>query len=179
MIDAELCELGPGSPNTSARQRLEQLTPQRLLDGQIPIDPDAAQGCIAGLWLLHNYLEQSHRISQELKSSSGSMWHGIMHRREPDYANAKYWFRRAPGHPIFPALAAAGRELAVATPADPRIEPLVTQTSWDPLQFVDLCEAAAQRHNGLEDLCRKVAQAEWQLLFNYCYRRARGSSERE
>src|SRR5262245_25063275 len=52
----------------------------------------AAQACLAGLWLLANDLNASHRISQELETPEGSYWHAVMHRREGDYGNAKYWF---------------------------------------------------------------------------------------
>jgi hypothetical protein len=49
----------------------------------------------AGLWLYVDELDRSHAISQNLHSSLGAAWHGVMHRREGDFANAKYWFRRA------------------------------------------------------------------------------------
>ena len=49
--------------------------------------------CLAGVWLLHDYLDESHTISQRIDTPSGSFWHGIMHRREGDFSNAKYWFR--------------------------------------------------------------------------------------
>src|SRR5438874_740571 len=70
-------------------------------------DQDMAAACLAGLWLYHDFLDEAHRISQELDTTTGSYWHGLVHRREPDFSNAKYWFRRVGDHAIFPALQAA------------------------------------------------------------------------
>ena len=58
------------------------------------------------------FLEPSHTISQGISSPSGSYWHGIMHRREPDYANAKYWFRRVGPAPDLSAMWETAAELA-------------------------------------------------------------------
>jgi hypothetical protein len=49
----------------------------------------------AGIWLYVDDLERSHLISQNIHTSEGSYWHGVMHRREGDFSNAKYWFRQA------------------------------------------------------------------------------------
>src|SRR5689334_664586 len=58
----------------------------------------------AGLWLYVDDLDRSHTISQGIHSPTGSLWHGIMHRREGDFSNSLYWMRRAESHPLFTTL---------------------------------------------------------------------------
>src|SRR5262245_53176291 len=88
------CPLGPGRPNTAARDRLAALTVEALCAPQPVRAADMARCCLAGLWLLHNYLDESHGISQDVETPGGSFWHAILHRREPDAWNSKYWWRR-------------------------------------------------------------------------------------
>ena len=73
--------------------------------------PETPAACPAGLWLLAGDLHHSHTLSQELPTAEGSYWHGIMHRREGDFENAKYWFRRVGQHAVLEELAAEAREL--------------------------------------------------------------------
>ena len=174
LVADRLPVLGPGTPNRAVRSRLAELTPQKLLNGQRPADEDAARCCLAGLWLAHDFLDESHAISQEIHTLEGSYWHAIMHRREPDYWNSKYWFRRVPQHAIDEPLAAAARELATKHQLDAAAEFLTSQGSWDSLRFVDLCEAIARGKSRCEQLAREVAQAEWRLLFEHCYQMACG-----
>ncbi len=130
--------------------------------------------CVSGLWLRHNFLNESHSISQGIPSASGSYWHGMMHRREGDYPNAKYWFRRVGEHPVFDLLSANANELAAAqTDLDAAF--LAKQSRWDPLRFIDLCEKVTGSGRPSEEVCRSVAHLEWQLLFDYCYRQATGA----
>ena len=97
--------LGPGNPDPHLRPKLEVLTAEQLLAPHPVRDRDMAAACLAGLWLYHDFLDESHEISQTLLTPSGSYWHGLMHRREPDFSNAKYWFRRVGDHPVFEPLA--------------------------------------------------------------------------
>ena len=171
LADNRLNDLGPGRPNAAARDTLDALTPETVFAGQPIRDRDMAGACCAGLWLYHDFLDESHRISQRIETATGSYWHGIMHRREPDYGNAKYWFRRVGDHPVFPALRDAAAERA--DDADPHSDTayLTTQARWDPFAFVDLCQAAAGGAPHAE-LCRRLQRREWQLLFDFSYRNA-------
>jgi hypothetical protein len=45
-------------------------------------------------------------------------------------------------------------------------------SSWDPFAFVDECELGLKNGGKAEEICRRVQRAEWELLFDYCYRRA-------
>jgi hypothetical protein len=162
--------LGAGEPNRDLGARLEALTsddafaPHRVRDGGM------ADACRAGLFLYHNFLDQSHTISQELLTPTGSYWHALMHRREPDFENAKYWFRRVGTHPVFEGLRADAAELAADAP--PQAAFLRTQTAWEPFAFVDLCAAALVGRVPCDELCRQIQKREWQLLFDWCYRQA-------
>src|SRR5436309_3257079 len=91
LVTDRLPELGPGSPNQSMRSQLAALTVERAFASQTVADHDAARCCLVALWLWHDFLDESHEISHEIASVDGSYRHGIMHRREPDYGNAKYW----------------------------------------------------------------------------------------
>jgi len=54
----------------------------------------------AAIWLYVDDLEESHAIAQTIDSPIGAYWHGIVHRREGDFWNAKYWFRQVSSIPL-------------------------------------------------------------------------------
>jgi len=169
---ASLCELGPGEPNESSRAPLRKLTVESAFAGHQVVDQQMAQCCISGLWLLHNFLDESHTISQDISTASGSYWHGIMHRREPDYPNAKYWFRRTGDHPVFINLASLTGTLASEAGVD-SIGLLHTEYGdWDAFAFVDYVESVAGSGDEQQRFAREVAMVEWRLLFDHCFNAA-------
>ena len=166
--------LGPGKPNEPVRPALGSLTIDRAFASQSVHDSDMASTCLAAVWLYHDFLDESHRLSQQIETTTGSYWHGLMHRREPDYANAKYWFRRVGSHPVFDAVHTVAAALVNQADPDPPAEFLKRQSAWDPFAFIDLCEAVARGRSTSEALCREIQQREWQILFDYSYRQAVG-----
>ena len=172
--DDRLNELGPGTPDAARRDLLESLTPESIVAPAKLRDRDMALACLAGLWLRFDFLDQSHTISQQIHSPSGSYWHGIMHRREPDFGNAKYWFRQVGRHPVFEPLCAAAGELAAESDAGSAFSWLAEQTEWNPSDFVDACQGTIDESSPSNTLCRRIQQAEWRLLFEYCHAAACG-----
>jgi hypothetical protein len=163
--------LGPGEPNRAVLKQLESLTLDANFCGRKIVNHGMARACLAGLWLYHDFLDRSHTISQAIDTSTGSFWHGIMHRREEDFSNAKYWFKRVGKHEIFPELAEAARELATSAEyAGATAKTFRGMTQWDPFAFVDRCAAELGSSSPGEELCRQIQIKEWQLLFEYCYR---------
>ena len=164
--------LGAGAPNAGVRSALEGLSTEATFAHAKVVDGDMAACCVSGVWLLHDYLDESHTISQEIDTPTGSFWHGIMHRREGDFSNAKYWFRRVGRHPVLDRLGHRAAERAATHGEERAGKRLITGGAWDPFAFVDVCEAAVRGQSSDSDLCRDVQQEEWEQLFDYCYNAA-------
>ena len=134
LADAPLNELGPGKPLAAQRKKLEALSIDTDFAPHKVVERTMAKACLAGLWLRFDFLDESHSISQEIKTPTGSFWHGILHRREPDFDNAKYWFHRVGEHPVFAPLCAAAWKITAATnPAEPAAKFLTAQTRVGPV----------------------------------------------
>src|ERR1043165_203854 len=97
-------ELGPG-PRPGVRSQLELNTALEGLFRALKLQPPNQQLVRALVLLWHDHLDASHMISQGIENADGSFIHAIVHRREPDYSNAKYWWRRVGAHRCFPDIA--------------------------------------------------------------------------
>jgi len=150
-----LAALGPGTPEPEVRVELSRFDPRTDLGSPVT-DLDAALACHAGLWLYFDYLHESHELSQELLTAEGSFWHSIMHRREPDASNSKYWWRKVGTHPVI-------SELVQKAPA-------LGYNYTNPFDFVDFCERVRGTGTAEEMVAQRVQLLEWQLLFDHCLR---------
>lgn len=103
-----------------------------------------------GLFYAVDALDLAHAIFQDDPSPEGSYWHGMLHRREGDFWNAKYWFQRAG-----------------------RISAIKDVPGFDPVAFVTRCERAAQ-HEGAEEPAEllELQRREWEALLKAAYEKA-------
>ena len=144
--------------------------------------PADAVALKAGLLQIHDYLDASHELSQSIEGKglhrSGDYWHAIMHRREPDYSNSKYWFRSVSSHPIFEPLGKAVGSLLAETEipaAETARQKLRAGGKWDPFAFVDFCQDCERKGDPeLTGIAKQIQWQEMQLLLEQTYRDATG-----
>ena len=150
-------ELGPG-PRANVLSVSE-------INSAVAGAPAKSRELVRALVLLwHDHLDESHSISQSIETPDGSFIHAIMHRREPDFWNSKYWWRRVGNHGAFPEIATRVDQLLKERKASDLAKRLLPNGKWDPCAFVDACEAAKP---DTESLLREIQRIETEVLLDY------------
>jgi len=137
-------ELGPGPRR--------HVLPLSVLAGRFEawaatanLDATAAIHLRATAYLHHDHSDAAHDLVQDLPDPDGALIHGTLHRREPDYWNAKYWFRQAENHPVYRCMASRLLDQPAASAFPSLVERLTLTGNLDPLALVDAIEAVAHR----------------------------------
>jgi hypothetical protein len=151
----------PGSPD--ALRRIRDATEEELTGGAVLAHASYPRLIRAGLLYAYDGIDESHRIVQEIRTDQAGYWHGMIHRREGDFENARYWFRRTGRLGVFAEMHARASE----------VSPLMArQMDWDPYVLVGQCEQA--RFGGDVDQKELVSlqRLEFEVMFGYLWRDA-------
>jgi len=161
-------ELGPGP--RAGRSPLPDLN--RQIDEWLAASNHHASNAElmrAAILLWHDHHDAAHTIVQDSETKDGSYIHAILHRREPDYGNAKYWFHRVGQHSCFSALSERAAAFLEAKDEPSLVRKLMPNGKWDALAFVDACEEAGRKPDSTArlSLLREIQGIEFEVLFDY------------
>ena len=170
-FEPELLPLKPGSIRSHRQAELKSVVTSPEWMRRQKRNRQLSDSAESGLWLWLGFLDRAHEICQDIPSSEGSYWHGIMHRIEGDFWNAKYWMRRAGRHPIQKEIVGLSEERLFETSGLDRqwLESAFTKNGLDSERLVDLCEAANHSQDDRQlEACRWLTTLEWRTLMLYC-----------
>lgn len=169
-LDADMAyerlTINAGEGNPRALADLTSAGPRDLC-AKFVTREDEASCMLAGLWLWQDYLDESHEICQAIETASGSWWHAILHRREGDFGNAKYWYMKVGNHPARAAVANNAAVLLREGPPDKLLLRLAT-SPFDGSALVDLVQKVhADPRHPLYRTAVALQQLEFRTLFEW------------
>ena len=142
--------------------RLRETDDAKIFDAA-PTLPDAPVSLVrAGLFYYHNALADSHKEAARDEGDVAAYWHGMVHRREGDFENARYWMRRAGEQPVFQEMHAR------ASDGSPH---MARQSNWDPFLFIHLCEQYKYGETEYKKEIGQLQRVEFAAMFDYVWRR--------
>lgn len=143
--------------------RLREADDAALSGGRAILRPEIFALVRGGLFYAIDAIHEAHKFFQDAPGDLGAYWHGMMHRREGDFDNARYWFRRAGALPCFAAMHRTAGEFS----AD-----MARQPSWDPYLLTGECERArfGAEENGVA--LALLQRAEFAGVFDYTWRQS-------
>ncbi len=96
-----------------------------------------------------------------MEGDTAAYWHGMVHRREGDFENARYWMRRAGDQPFFQEIQAR------ASDGSPHMG---RQSNWDPFLFTRLCEQYKFGEAEYKKEIGHLQRVEFAVVFDYVWR---------
>lgn len=143
--------------------KIRAASDEELAGGAAIADPEMFRLVRAGLIYACDGLDESHKIVQQNNGDEAAYWHGMIRRREGDFENARYWYRRAGALPFFGEVHRAASAVSGIVAA---------QLDWDPYLVTGMCEQ--ERFGAEEERTQliKIQRAEFENVFDYVWRRS-------
>jgi hypothetical protein len=126
---------------------LVSLTPSQQGTQGSPARGETGELFRGGLLYAADDLDSAHAVFQQLDSPEGAYWHGMLHRREGDFLNARYWVRRAGA-----------------------VSALSELDGFSPIDFIGRCDAAAKTRTDPRDLL-DLQMREWEAMIHWSWLR--------
>jgi len=160
-------ELGPGPrPGVWPLRALQSAIDEGLAELSLP--PARAKAARALVLLWHDHHDPAHKLVQDLHTADASYVHAILHRREPDFGNAKYWLHRTGEHPCHEPLAKVAANVLKNPEHAALRSRLLRGGKWDASAFVDACEAVAgDEESKASEALREIQAAEFLVLLEF------------
>ena len=145
-----------GKPTPQAKEAVEKSSLKPLAQG--------------ALYLYFDCFEEAHTIANDHEGSAQGNWiHAILHRREPDAGNSRYWYARV-NIPKKVSETIAQEALGILKVESKGLESLAQKLEkskqWEPEVFVGLCDQYRKKDPSTPGygVLAKVQQAEWRGL---------------
>ena len=135
-------------------------------------EPGGEDRLVAACLLYHDHHNEAHDKVQDMTDPDGSLVHAWVHRREPDYWNANYWYRQAGEHPVYRQLAARLESLPKDGAAVGVAERLAMSGTVDTMELVAACESVSRRaaDDPVAVFLRRLQDVEFELLAGHLAR---------
>ncbi len=169
------------------KRHLDRATPESLGSGSVNASENGHR-LLAALHLFNDDLDSSHAICQAFgrECVPASYWHGVVHRREPDFRNALGWFRRAERWEGLLQIRDSVQDMLQRVLVMPEYgasrdtafslkRHLDAVGVWDPEYFIDMCTALTEQEEKSEmeeRLLREIQEAEMVAALDWTFRSA-------
>jgi hypothetical protein len=125
----------------------------------------------AALFLYLDCFDEAHDIAQNHEGTLTGNWlHAIVHRREPDASNSKYWYARVDLPPeVSRGIAEEIQRMGTIPALEPLYRKVSESGSWEPAAFVDLCGKFLKKspQDPAYQTLAKIQEIEWRYLLEF------------
>ena len=141
----------------------------RGLCAELVLGPETTERVLAAGLLYHDHHNEAHDLVQDMTDPEGAVIHAIVHRREPDFWNARYWYRRVGDHAVYRWMTPRVLELAGTEATQGVAKRLVMSGTLDPLALVDACESVVRKpaSDPVVLFLRRLQHAEFEGLMDH------------